>query len=85
MSREKFMDDDNFCYFEKQLKMKYTCAYKNDDEEILRQPSTHLTALVLAGLTTTLTDLAKFTKEIMLSHQYKSEKLLSQEMTGNIR
>jgi hypothetical protein len=41
----------------------------------------HLTALAHAGLTTTPTDLAKFTNEIMLAYQGKSEKMLTQEMT----
>ncbi len=39
----------------------------------------HLTALAHGGLTTTPTDLARFTNEIMLSYQGESELILSQE------
>ena len=41
----------------------------------------HLTALAHGNLTTTPTDLAKFTAELMLSYRGKSNKVLSQEMT----
>ena len=56
-------------------------AMPHDAEGISRKPSMHLTALSHGGLTTTPTDLAKFTIELMRSYQGKSEKILSQEMT----
>jgi CubicO group peptidase (beta-lactamase class C family) len=51
----------------------------HDDEGQLRGPRMHLSALAHAGLTTTPTDLAKFTNDIILSYQGKSEKILSQK------
>jgi CubicO group peptidase (beta-lactamase class C family) len=59
-------------------------AMPHDGEDISRKPSMHLTALAHGGLTTTPTDLAKFTCEIMLSYQGKSEKIISQEMTRRL-
>ena len=59
-------------------------AMPHDNAGALREPSMHLTALAHAGLTTTPTDLAKFTNEIMLAYQGKSEKILSQEMTRRL-
>lgn len=59
-------------------------AMPHDNTGTLREPSMHLTALAHAGLTTTPTDLAKFTNEIMLAYQGKSEKILSQEMTRRL-
>lgn len=59
-------------------------AMPHDNAGTLCEPSMHLTALAHAGLTTTPTDLAKFTEEIMLSYHGKSEKILTQEMTGRL-
>jgi CubicO group peptidase (beta-lactamase class C family) len=56
-------------------------AMPHDAEGISREPLMHRTALSHGGLTTTPTDLAKFTVELMLSYQGKSEKIISQEMT----
>jgi CubicO group peptidase (beta-lactamase class C family) len=53
-------------------------ALPHDAEGISREPAMHLTAFAHGNLTTTPTDLAKFTLEIMLSYQGKSEKILSQ-------
>jgi CubicO group peptidase (beta-lactamase class C family) len=55
-------------------------AMPHDGQGISRKPAMHLTALAHAGLTTTPTDLAKFTSEILFSYQGKSEKVLTQEM-----
>jgi CubicO group peptidase (beta-lactamase class C family) len=55
-------------------------AMPHDDKGTSRKPFMHLTALAHAGLTTTPTDLAKFTNEIMLSYHGESEKILSQKM-----
>ncbi len=59
-------------------------AMPHDAQGVSREPLMHLTALAHAGLTTTPTDLAKFTNEIMLSYQGKSEKILSQEMVKQL-
>lgn len=59
-------------------------AMPHDNEGIAREPIMHLTALAHGGLTTTPTDLAKFTCEIMLSYQGKSEKIISREMTRQL-
>lgn len=59
-------------------------AMPHDADGISREPSMHLTALAHGGLTTTPTDLAKFTKEIMLSYQGESEIIISQEMTRRL-
>jgi CubicO group peptidase (beta-lactamase class C family) len=56
-------------------------AMPHDSEGISRKPLMHLTALSHGGLTTTPTDLAKFTIELMLSYQGKSETIISQKMT----
>lgn len=56
-------------------------AMPHDAEGISREPLMHRTALSHGGLTTTPTDLAKFTVELMLSYQGESEKIISQEMT----
>jgi CubicO group peptidase (beta-lactamase class C family) len=53
-------------------------AMPHDDHGVLREPLMHSTALAHAGLTTTPTDLALFTNEIMLSYQGKSDKVISQ-------
>jgi hypothetical protein len=55
-------------------------AMPHDDKGIPQEPLMHLTALAHAGLTTTPTDLAKLTNEIMLSYRGESEKILSQKM-----
>ena len=59
-------------------------AMPHDAEGIKRKPSMHLTAVAHGGLTTTPTDLAKFTLEMMNSFRGKSEKILSQEMTKKL-
>lgn len=56
----------------------------HDGEEISREPSMHLTASARGGLTTTPTDLAKFTCEIMLSYQGRLEIITSQEMARRL-
>jgi CubicO group peptidase (beta-lactamase class C family) len=56
-------------------------AMPHDAEGFSRKPLMHLTALSHGGLTTTPTDLARFTVELMLSYQGKSETIISQEMT----
>jgi len=59
-------------------------AMPHDAEGISREPSMHLTAIAHGGLTTTRTDQAKFTNEIMLSYQGESEATISQEMTRRL-
>ena len=59
-------------------------AMPHDADGISREPEMHLTAVAHGGLTTTPTDLAKFTNEIMLSYRGKSETILSQEMTKQL-
>ncbi|HUS86649.1 MAG TPA: serine hydrolase domain-containing protein [Bacteroidales bacterium] len=59
-------------------------AMPHDGEGISHEPSMSLTALAHAGLTTTPTDLAIFTNEIMLSYQGKSGIIISQEMTSRL-
>jgi len=59
-------------------------AMPHDAEGNSCEPAMHRTALAQGGLTTTPTDLAKFTLELMLSYQGKSEKILSQEMTKQL-
>lgn len=54
-------------------------AMPHDADGISRKPLMHLTALSHGGLTTTPTDLAKFTAELMLSYQGRSEKIISSE------
>lgn len=56
-------------------------AMPHDAEGVSRKPLMHLTALSHGGLTTTPTDLAKFTIELMLSYQGKSNKIISQNTT----
>jgi len=56
-------------------------AKPHDSEGVSCELAMHLTALAHGGLTTTPTDLAIFTNELILSYQGKSEKVLSQEMT----
>jgi CubicO group peptidase (beta-lactamase class C family) len=56
-------------------------AMPHDAGGISREPLMHRTALSHGGLTTTPTDLARFTVELMLSYQGKSEKIISREMT----
>ncbi len=55
-------------------------AMPHDAEGISRTPLMHRTALSHGGLTTTPTDLAKFTIELMRAYQGKSEKIISQKM-----
>lgn len=55
-------------------------AMPHDAEGNSRQPAMHRTALAQGGLTTTPTDLAKFTLELIRTYQGKSEKILSQKM-----
>jgi len=59
-------------------------AMPHDVEGNTLETSMHLTALAHGGLTTTPTDLAKFTNEIMLSNKGKSNKILSRETTKMI-
>lgn len=59
-------------------------AMPHDAEGISREPAMHLTALTHGGLTTTPTDLAIFTNELILSYQGQSEIVLSQEMTERL-
>ncbi len=59
-------------------------AMPHNGEGTSLKPAMHLTALAHGGLTTTPTDLAKFTNEIMLSYQGKSELILSQEMAKRL-
>lgn len=59
-------------------------AMPHDEEGNSRKPEMHLSALAQGGLTSTPTDLAIFTKELMLSYQGKSERILSQEMTKRL-
>lgn len=56
-------------------------AMPHDAEGISRKPLMHLTALSHGGLTTTPTDLAKLTSELMRSYQGESEDIISQRMT----
>nr|NQU90520.1 beta-lactamase family protein [Bacteroidota bacterium] len=72
------MNNSSFVYpldIEKQKRE----AMPHDAEGISQKPIMHLSALAHGGLTTTPSDLAKFTSEIMLSYQGKSNKILSQE------
>ena len=59
-------------------------AMPHDAEGSSLEPSMHLTALAHGGLMTTPSDLAKFTKEVMLSYKGKSEKIISQDMTNKL-
>lgn len=59
-------------------------AMPHDIEGISRKTLMHLTATSHGGLTTTPTDLSKFSIELMLSYQGKSEKIISQEMTKRL-
>ena len=59
-------------------------AMPHDSEGTSRKPIMHSTAVAHGGLTTTPTDLAKFTSEIMLSYQGKSGKIISHEMTKKL-
>lgn len=59
-------------------------AMPHDADGVSRRPAMHLTALAHGGLTTTPTDLAQFTIELMRSYQGKSEKLLSREMAQKL-
>ena len=59
-------------------------AMPHDAEGNSLEPIMHLTALAHGGLLTTPTDLAKFTKEVMLSYKGKSEKILAQDMTKKL-
>jgi CubicO group peptidase (beta-lactamase class C family) len=77
------MNNSTFVYPLDAEKKKYE-AMPHDAEGISRKPLMHLTALAHGGLTTTPTDLAKFTNELMLSYRGKSEKIISQEMTKQL-
>ena len=59
-------------------------AMPHDSEGNSLEPSMHLTALAHGGLLTTPTDLAIFTREIMLTYKGKSEKILSQKMVKKL-
>ncbi|UCE58387.1 MAG: beta-lactamase family protein [Phycisphaerales bacterium] len=59
-------------------------AMPHDAEGNTRRPSMHRSALAHGGMTTTPTDLARFTNEILLSYQGRSEKIISQEMTRQL-
>ena len=59
-------------------------AMPHDAEGNSKKPLMCRIAVAQGGLTTTPTDLAKFTLELMLSYQGKSEKILSQEMTRQL-
>jgi CubicO group peptidase (beta-lactamase class C family) len=59
-------------------------AMPHDAEGISRYPGMHKTALAHGGLTTTPTDLAAFTLEMIRSYQGKSEKILSQRTTKQL-
>ena len=77
------MNNSTFVYPLDAEKKKHE-AMPHDAEGISRKPLMHLTALAHGGLTTTPTDLAKFTNELMLSYRGKSEKIISQEMTKQL-
>jgi CubicO group peptidase (beta-lactamase class C family) len=59
-------------------------AIPHDAQGIPREPAMHPTAVAHAGLTTTPTDLARFTLEVMRSHRGESEALLSRAMTEQL-
>jgi len=77
------MSNTAFIYPLDSEKKKYE-AMPHDTEGISRKPAMHLTAFAHGNLTTTPTDLAKFTLEIMLSYQGKSKRILSQTMTKQL-
>jgi len=77
------MNNSSFVY-PLDIEKKKREAMPHDAEGISREPAMHLTALAHGGLTTTPTDLAKFTNEVMLSYQGNSEKIISQEMTRQL-
>jgi CubicO group peptidase (beta-lactamase class C family) len=77
------MDNSTFVY-PLDSERKNREAMPHDADGISREPEMHLTALAHGGLTTTPTDLAKFTNEIMLSYRGKPETILSQEMTKQL-
>lgn len=54
-------------------------AMPHDAEGIRREPAMHLTALAHGGLTTTPSDLAIFTREIMQSYRGQSQRLISRQ------
>jgi len=59
-------------------------AMPHDAEGISRLPRMHPTAFAHGNLTTTPTDLARFTLELLLSYQGKSEKVLSQRFVKQL-
>jgi CubicO group peptidase (beta-lactamase class C family) len=59
-------------------------AMPHDAEGISREPGMSTTALAHGNLTTTPTDLAAFTLEMIRSYQGKSEKILSQRTTKQL-
>lgn len=56
----------------------------HDAEGITKEPAMHLSAFAHGGLTTTTSDLAKFTCEVMMAFQGKSDKILNQEMAKEL-
>ena len=77
------MDNSSFAYPLDPEKKKHE-AMPHDSNGISREPAMHLTAVAHAGLTTTPTDLARLTNEVMLSYQGKSRRILSQGMTRRL-
>jgi len=59
-------------------------AMPHDAEGISREPAMHPTAFAHGNLTTTPTDLAAFTLEMIRSYQGKSEKILSKRTTKQL-
>lgn len=72
------MDNSTFVYPLSEEKIERE-AMPHDAEGNSLKPSMHFTAFAHAGLTTTPTDLAKFTREIMMAYKGKSNKILSKE------
>ena len=59
-------------------------AMPHDYDGNSREPSMHNVAFAPGGLTTTSLDLAKFVREIVLSYQGKSDKILLQNITKQL-
>jgi len=77
------MDNSSFEYPLDSEKSKRE-AMPHDAEGVSLKPQMHLTALAHGNLTTTPTDLAKLTGEILLSYRGESEMVLSQEMARQL-
>ena len=77
------MSDSTFVYPLDSGKKKHE-AMPHDAEGISREPGMPPTALAQGNLTTTPTDLAAFTLEMIRSYQGKSEKILSQRTTKQL-